>query len=136
MTLSKPAIVTAKYVLDSCIWIKMGRGDQKILSLVTPWVQEEKVAIVDLIMAEVLRGVPSKKDFNNLKRDFLAFPQIKTSWQKVAELAYKVRKKGFHPPLADLYIAQAVIDYKMTLVTQDRDFAQIVKAKKFILKML
>lgn len=125
-----------KYVLDSCIWIKAAHGQAKVLATIQPWIQADQVAMVDLIMAEVLREVRSQKDFNQRKQEFLSFPQLSTPWEKVAHLAFQVRQRGFHPPLADLYIAQCMIDHKKTLVTQDKDFVAIAKVKKFSLKLL
>lgn len=120
-----------KYVLDSSIWIELERGNQKILKKVEPLILKNQVCLIDAIVAEVLRGVRRKKDFDILQDSFSSYNILSTDWLKVANLAFEISKKGFQPPLIDLYIAQCVYENKRTLVSQDKDFIAIKKIQAF-----
>ncbi|MBI2982370.1 MAG: PIN domain-containing protein [Deltaproteobacteria bacterium] len=125
-----------RYVLDSSIWIEMERRNSRILDKITPLIERNEICLVDLIAAEVLRGTKTRKDFKALQKAFSDFPEISTRWEKVARLAFDVARRGFNPPLTDLYIAQAVREHGKTLITQDSDFLQISRVKPFSLEFL
>lgn len=91
--------------------------------------------MVDLIVAELLRGARTKADYNGLTLRLLSFEIVSTTWLAVAELGYEVAKAGFHPPLADLYIAQCCIENNKMLITQDKHFKHIRGVKSFKLEM-
>jgi len=114
-----------KYVIDSSLWIEIERKNMRVRNQISPFIQNNQVCLVDLIIAEVLRGVKSIKDFTLLKEAFLNFTILKTDWLNVSELGFKLSKKGYHPPLGDLYIAHCVMQHKKILLTQDKDFLAI-----------
>lgn len=117
-----------KYVLDSSVWISMERGDAGILRVVEPMIQKNEVCLVDVIKAEVLRGALSAKGYRKLHHAFSFFTELGISWDRVASMAFKIARKGFMPPLIDIYIAAAVIENGKVLVSQDRHFRLIQKA--------
>ena len=114
-----------RYVFDSSIWIEMERGNHSILQFAEPILRKNQVCLVDVIAVEVLRGTRSRRDFQKLKAAFADFVQLTTRWEAVAELAFKMARSGFQPPLIDLYIAQAVMENRKILVTQDKHFKQM-----------
>lgn len=125
-----------KYILDSSIWIELERHNGSILHHVRPLIQKNQVCLVDVIVAEVLRGTKTKKGFHHLKKAFQNFRWFNTSWQNVAELGFQVAQEGFQPPLIDLYIAQCAIENKRILLTQDKHFAHIAKASPLKFEMI
>lgn len=125
-----------KFVLDSCIWIEIQRKSECILSIVAPFIQLNQVCLVDAIVAEVLRGAKSEADYRRLKTAFSDFRQLSTSWKTVTELAFRVGRSGFHPPLIDLYIAQTVWENDKTLITQDKHFLQIARVQPISVMMV
>ena len=120
-----------KYILDSTVWIQIQRGDQALIEQVDPLIQANQVCMVDLIIAELLRGTRTKKDYDRLHNTFLDFPIYGTSWERVAALGYEVGRKGLSPPLTDLYIAQVAMDHDKTLMSHDKHFRQITKIVPF-----
>lgn len=116
-----------KYILDSSVWIELERQNAEVLRHVRPLIQKNRVCLVDVIVAEVLRGTKTRKDFNLLKKAFQNFRWLNTRWPNVAELGFRTAKRGFHPPLIDLYIAQCAIENGRVLITQDKHFTQIAK---------
>jgi predicted nucleic acid-binding protein len=125
-----------KYVLDSSIWVEIERKNPVILALVQPWIDQNEICVVDVTIAELLRGVKTRRDYRLLHVVFENFPKIGTTWDRVADLAFRVAKRGFQPPLIDLYIAQCVWENEKTLITQDKHFSQILEVCPLKLKLL
>jgi len=125
-----------RYVLDSSIWIAIERGNPSILQRVEPLIEGNRICLVDVIVAEVLRGTRTRRDYHRMRKAFSDFPMISTEWEKVSLLAFDVGQRGFHPPLIDLYIAQAVRETWRTLLTQDRHFGQIATVRHFSFEIL
>lgn len=117
-----------KYILDSSIWIELERHNASVLRHVQPLIQKNQVCLVDLIVAEVLRGTKTRKDFHALKKAFQNFRWLNTRWENVADLGFRTAQEGFHPPLVDLYIAQCVMENSRILITQDKHFGHIARA--------
>jgi predicted nucleic acid-binding protein len=115
------------YLLDSSIWISLERKVPHVVDLVTPWIKDNAICIADVIIAELLRGVATRKDYRKLAKALGDFPQLNTQWSRVAALAFEVARKGFHPPLIDLYIAHCALADRKTLVTQDTHFLHIAE---------
>lgn len=124
-----------KYVLDSSIWIELERGNTAVSDLVQPYIDRNEVCVVDLIVAELLRGTKTRRDFDRLKSAFADFVWLTSDWKRVGDTAFLAARKGINPPLTDLYIAQSVHDNDKVIVTHDRHFKQIagVLSLKFIL---
>lgn len=116
-----------KFVLDSSVWIAIERRHPDVLARAAPLLAENRVCLVDVIVAEVLRGVKHKKDFNSLRQTFASFTVLTATWNRVAETAFELARHGQHPPLLDVYIACCVRDNHKTLITHDRHFQQIGK---------
>lgn len=125
-----------KIILDSSIWIAIERQVPSVCEKTLPLIQKNRVCLVDVIVAEVLRGCQTEKDFKKLLGAFENFPCHFTLWKTVAELGFKTAKQGFHPPLVDLYIAQCAIENRLTLMTQDKHFLQIARVQSFSLELL
>ena len=128
--------MTDKYVLDSSIWIEIERKNPVVMEIVNPHIEKNEVCLVDVIVAEVLRGTKTRKDFVKLKNDFSFFNCLTASWTEVADLAFRVSRKGHHPPLIDLYIAHCVRQNRKTLITQDKHFSQIAAVRSFQFQMI
>lgn len=120
-----------KYVFDSTVWIELERKNPEVEKIALPLLEKNAVCLVDLIVAELLRGTKTRKDFMKLKTGFSVFLQLGASWEAVADLAFQAARKGFNPPLTDLYIAQCVIENNKTLVTHDKHFKEIAQVKHF-----
>lgn len=120
-----------KYVFDSTVWVELERKNPEVEQVALPLLEKNAVCLVDLIVTELLRGAKTRKDFLKLKGGFSVFMQLSTTWSAVADLAFNAARKGFNPPLTDLYIAQCVIENNKTLVTHDKHFKQIAQVKQF-----
>lgn len=125
-----------KYILDSSIWIELERRNEKVLEYAAPLIQKNRVCLVDVIVAEVLRGTRTNKDYQTLKKAFENFRWLNTRWEDVALLGFKMAQKGYHPPLVDLYIGQCAMEGGRTLISQDKHFVHIARFSSLKLELL
>lgn len=90
------------------------------------------LAVCDIILHEVLRGVRSDVRFDRLRRELCALPCLETGGAEFAVSAAqryrKLRVKGIRiDKLADLYIACACLHHDTKLLHNDRDFDPLEK---------
>jgi predicted nucleic acid-binding protein len=123
-------------LVDSGVWIDFFNGIEntetdklnEILGL-------EEVVIGDLILAEVLQGFSSDKDYK-VARDVLTSLNVhellgKERAVKSANNFIKLRKKGITiRKTADVIIATYCIENKIPLLFTDKDFLPFVKYLK------
>ena len=97
-------------------------------------IDTSKVCCLGIILAELLQGAKSQKEFNVLKEflhvfDFL--PESTEIWRKAGELSYLLRQKGKSVGLSDCYISVVANTNDATLLTLDRHFEVIEKETGF-----
>lgn len=93
-------------------------------------VNEEDVAIADIVLTEILQGIRDDKEYNEVKKSLLSFPiyslRNHDSYIAAAELYRKCRKKGITVrTIVDLLIAQIAIENDLLLLHNDKDFDSI-----------
>ncbi len=115
-------------LVDSSVWIDFFTG------VSTPQVEHldallgnEPVAVGDLILAEVLQGFASERDFNEARRMFDAFALVELGGREVAIDAARnfrtLRGRGITVrKTIDTIIATRCIVDGYTLLHSDRDF--------------
>ena len=120
-------------LVDSSVWIDYFRGTitlqtEKLDSLL----ETEPVATGDLILAEVLQGFSSERDFNKVRELMTSLIVIDLAGQEIAiqaarnfrslrALGVTVRKT------IDTVIATRCIESRLALLYSDRDFEPFVK---------
>lgn len=119
-------------LVDSSVWIDYFRGaptaqTEKLDALL--WTQ--RLAIGDLIVAEVLRGFRDDGAFERAKRVLEAFVQVQLGGYRVALQAAKnyrfLRARGISVrKTIDTIIATKCIDEGFTLLHNDKDFEPFV----------
>jgi predicted nucleic acid-binding protein len=120
-------------LVDSSVWIDYFNGRK---TAKTDWFDlalgNEQIIVGDLIMAEVLQGFQSDKDFNTARKLLLAFPFMAMVGQELAiksALNYRfLRKKGVTVrKTIDIMIGTFCINYQLKLLHDDRDFDPMEK---------
>ena len=120
-------------LVDSSVWIDYFRGaptaqTEKLDSLLG----REPLAIGDLILAEVLQGFVSDRDFNQARKLLDSLEVAELGGKEVAIQAAKnfrtLRALGFTVrKTIDTIIATRCIEAGYTLLHSDRDFEPFVK---------
>jgi predicted nucleic acid-binding protein len=136
--------MTVEVLIDSSVWIDHLRGT------LTPQVQwlrarlvdgEAEILLADLVLYEVLRGVPTDAQARKVASALAVFPLMSLTGADMAVLAAthyrKMRQLGFTvSKLADSFIASFCIREGVSLLHSDADFdayerhlkLQVVKA--------
>jgi predicted nucleic acid-binding protein len=114
--------------VDSSAWIAFFRGERSAVARIDRLLADGRVATWGPIAAEVLSGVPSRKEFDLLKGLFhglvwLADPV--SLWERVAEHRFLLSRKGYQASLVDLAIGLAAADAGHRLLTRDAGFRRI-----------
>jgi predicted nucleic acid-binding protein len=119
--------------VDSSVWIDYFNGEK---TAQTDWLNSALgntlIIIGDLILAEVLQGFQSDRDFRIAKNLLLRLPFMPMGGQVVAlESATnnrRLRKKGVTVrKTSDVMIGTFCIHYNLPLLHDDRDFDPMVK---------
>jgi predicted nucleic acid-binding protein len=115
-------------LVDSSVWIDYFRGlDTPQVGVLDSLFGRTRLAIGDLIAAEVLQGVRDEKEFNLVRKTLDAFTQIDLAGYDIAIKAarnYRIlRDKGITVrKTIDTIIATRCIESDLTLLHADRDF--------------
>ena len=120
-------------LVDSSVWIDYFNGRK---TAKTDWLDsalgKEQIIVGDLILAEVLQGFQSDKDFNTARKLLLAFPFMAMLGRELAiksALNYRfLRKKGVTVRRTiDVMIGTFCLNYQLKLLHDDRDFDPMEK---------
>ena len=120
-------------LVDSSVWIDFLRTDQTPeVARLEDLIGNQHLAIGDLMLTEVLQGIPAERDFEHARRIFSAFPVVTIvdeavaleaarNYRKLRALGVTVRKT------IDTLIATRCIMDGHELLFSDRDFAPFVE---------
>jgi predicted nucleic acid-binding protein len=122
-------------LVDSSVWIDHFRGD------LTPAVKRlhqilandaEALYLADLVMLEVLRGIPNTAQGRTIEQTFNILEVVEIAGVQACKRAaakyVKLRAQGFTTKkLADLLIANWCIDENVALLHDDKDFLPFAK---------
>lgn len=122
--------MTAEVLVDSSVWIDHLRGT---LTPQVKWLRarlidgEAEILLADLVLYEVLRGVPTDAQARKVGGALAAFPVMSLAGADMAVLAAthyrKLRQLGFTiSKLADSFIASFCIREGLSLLHSDADF--------------
>jgi predicted nucleic acid-binding protein len=129
-----------KVIVDTCVWsLALRRGgnpDPKILHELSSLIREVKVQMIGPIRQELLSGIKSIKQFNELKNYLQAFPDLPLEAQDhefAAECFNKNRMKGIQGSNTDFLTCSLSIRHQMPIFTTDTDFLKFKRHIPIIL---
>lgn len=122
-------------LVDSSAWIKSFRGeaDRDSLRVISSAIEDNCCVITPPIVVELLQGAKNAKEFQLLKKQLESLIVDKITdldWEKVYELAFLLRRKGFAIPTMDILIASRAVEKKYLLLHCDKHFQLIAKYSK------
>lgn len=115
-------------LVDSSVWIDYFRGSKtEQTDLLDALLSSEPIAIGDLMLAEVLQGFSSERDFNQAKNVLLSLQQLEIGGTELAgQAARNFRTLRLHGVTVrktiDALIATRCIESDLLLLHSDRDF--------------
>jgi predicted nucleic acid-binding protein len=115
-------------IVDTTVWIDYLRGDDNPETL---WLRREltrqRLGLTDLILCEVLQGIPDQDSFGRVHADLLKFHVFETGGRTLAIAAAqnyrKLRQRGVTVrKTLDCLIATFCLRTQHQLLHRDRDF--------------
>jgi predicted nucleic acid-binding protein len=120
-------------IVDTTVWVDYLRGTR---TPETEWLEREadktRLGLTDLTLCEVLQGVRSDREFDQVLQELLKFELFETGGERLAVAAAKnfraIRKKGLTVrKTIDCLIASFCILHGHSLLHRDSDFAPFEK---------
>lgn len=90
--------------------------------------KNDLVSTMDLIVAEILSGCKTQRQFQKLKTYLATLPKIhppENTWEKIASTRFRLARKGFQASIPDLFIALTASHHEKVLFTKDEQFKAI-----------
>ena len=120
-------------VVDSSVWIDFFNGrDTKQTDALDSFLGRREIVVGDLILAEVLQGFRSDRDFRQARRILRAFPVVSmvgaTLALRSADNYRRLRRRGVSVrKTIDVMIATYCLSRRLPLLHADRDFDPMVR---------
>ena len=121
-----------RVIIDTSAWIESFRpdGDEFLGNLVRELILKGRVLMPGIIVAELLRGTKTKKEYRHLD-DLLKgleyLPVADDFWARLARFSFGLFRKGVTVPLTDTYIALLGIENNASLLHCDKHFGLIAE---------
>ena len=119
-------------IADTSVLVSFFRGKREYVEEVTRLLQENRLVITGLVIAELLQGMKGIKEEEKIS-DLLtgiSTRELTTDlWIKAGKMSLSLRRKGINLPLTDIAIATLAIEYQFSLFTLDKHFNQIPGGK-------
>jgi len=123
-----------KVIVDTCIWSealrKKSDSNQKIIQKLTEFIRDVRVQLIGPIRQELLSGIKSVKQFEELKYYLSTFNdlQINTEdYEKAAEFYNICRRNGIQGSNTGFLICAVADSYNLEIFTTDKDFENYQK---------
>jgi len=118
-----------KVIVDTCIWSLALRRDHDIndplVIELKELIKEVRIQMMGPIRQEILSGLKSKRQFEELKEYLTAFPDLylqSLDFELAAEFFNTNRQKGIQGSNTDFLICAVSYKYQMPIFTIDDDF--------------
>jgi len=121
-----------KIIVDTSVWIEYLKNSPTIAENLDQQLLAGNIFTVGPVIAELLQGARTEKDYRILKNSIDGLPFIETTfedWTLAGEISHKLRRKGVTLPITDCVIAAVAIHQNASLMTYDRHFANIPNLK-------
>jgi predicted nucleic acid-binding protein len=113
-------------LIDTCIWIDFLRGSSTDhTKLLEKLLEEGEAYLCGTIFCEICFGAENERQFRLYHQKFSPLPFLEIPPKlhiELARMGFLLRKKGYHPYIADLTIAQTALFHEIPILTNDRDF--------------
>jgi len=120
-----------KVLVDTSIWsLALRRGiskDQELTKELSELIKEVRVQIIGPIRQEILSGIKSQKQFENLRLYLSEFTDLSletVDYEKAAEFFNINRKNGIQGSNTDFLICSVAYHRDLEIFTADKDFEQ------------
>ncbi len=116
-------------LVDTCIWSLALRrndpGSDALLEEFGELLNEARVQIIGPIRQEILSGVRSERQFEQLKGHLAAFADLPLAiedFEQAARFFNLARSKGIQGSNTDFLICSVAVNHNLSIFTVDKDF--------------
>lgn len=110
-------------IVDTSVWIQALRVHASPeRSEIDSLLESNTLVMVGPVLAEVLQGARTTREFEELRDQFVALPYLQESsqtWVMAGALSHQLRQRGKSVPLMDLLIAALALEHKHQVYTRD-----------------
>jgi len=124
--------VRRRVLIDTSAWIlalrKGAREEHR--AVVDRLIADGLAATTGPVVAELLGGTKTRREFGELAAGLSALPRLDPQppiWDKVAEFAFQLRRKGISVPMVDVLIMTVAWENGCGLLHADRHFDLIAE---------
>jgi len=117
-----------KIIVDTSVWIEYLKNRPSVTEKLDQLLLAGTIVTVGPVIAEILQGAKTEKDYRLLEKNIGGLPLIETKvedWIKAGKISYELRKRGITIPLTDCLIAAVAIHQNASVMTYDRHFENI-----------
>lgn len=121
-----------KIIVDSSVWIEYLKNRPSVTEKLDQLLLAGTIVTVGPVIAEILQGAKTEKDYRLLENNLGGLPLIETKvedWIKAGKISYELKKSGITIPLTDCLIAAVAIHQNASVMTYDRHFESISDLK-------
>ncbi len=121
-----------KIIVDTSVWIEYLKNSPPIAENLDQLLLAGNIYTVGPVIAEILQGAKTEKDYRLLENNLGGLPLIETKvedWIKAGKISYELRKRGITITLTDCLIAAVAIHQNASVMTYDRRFESIPDLK-------
>jgi len=121
-----------KIIVDTSVWIEYLKNSPPIAENLDQLLLAGNIYTVGPVIAEILQGAKTEKDYRLLENNLGGLPLIETKvedWIKAGKISYELRKRGITITLTDCLIAAVAIHQNASVMTYDRHFESIPDLK-------
>jgi predicted nucleic acid-binding protein len=115
-------------LVDSTVYIELLRARRDPVEALRPWLVRDEVLTCGVVRCEVLRGIVSAKVREHMRALFQVLPAAETdpaAWDRTAELAWALDRRGVVLPVTDLLIAICALGAGAVVVSTDEHFRRV-----------
>jgi predicted nucleic acid-binding protein len=124
-------MIAKRFLVDTTVWVSFLRGGNPALKeRFTALAMDDRLLTCEVIIAEIVRGAKSDKEYSALRNDFAALPMLEITgavWEECGKLGFVLKKAGVTAPLVDILIAATAMHHRCTLLHGDRHFDLIAR---------
>ncbi len=128
MVLPKPETPPSLVLVDSSYYITLLRQGDDPLAELKRYEHKHDIAVNGVICAEVLRGRADPHVRDRYLRAFSVARFLSLTprgWQRVAQLAWELDRRGDIIPLPDIIIGVTALEHGAAVLTFDRHYQKI-----------
>ena len=119
-----------RVLVDTCVWSLALRretaSNHRWVSELRSLVTDHRVDIIGPIRQELLSGIQNPRQFDALKKNLDAFPDlpiITDDYVEAAQMYNRCRSHGIQGSNTDFLICAVALRYACSIFTEDRDFS-------------